>query len=167
MEYNPGHPEMTLRRIDQNDMPELLAIYASTRKEEMDQLTGWNEMMKADFINSQFEAQHNYYQKNYKGADFWVICKDRERVGRLYLHENFQGQGMRIIDISLLPKYRNRGYGASILNDLMKLAGELDRSLTIHVESFNPAKNLYNRLGFRKISETNGVYHLMEWTHTT
>jgi hypothetical protein len=24
--------------------------------------------------------------------------------------------------------------------------------------------NLYKRLGFIKISETNGVYHLMEWS---
>nr|WP_278012004.1 hypothetical protein [Flavobacterium gyeonganense] len=39
-----------------------------------------------------------------------------------------------------------------------------NRNVSIHVESFNPAMNLYKRLGFKKISETNGVYHLMEWS---
>jgi ribosomal protein S18 acetylase RimI-like enzyme len=33
------------------------------------------------------------------------------------------------------------------------------------VEAFNPAKHLYERLGFEKISETNGVYHLMQWNY--
>jgi ribosomal protein S18 acetylase RimI-like enzyme len=34
--------------------------------------------------------------------------------------------------------------------------------VTIHVEVFNPALRLYERLGFKKVAE-NGPYHLMEW----
>lgn len=166
MEFTPGHPEITLRRIDQSDMPSLLAMYASTREEEMSKVPGWSETMKHEFIKSQFEAQHSHYKKNYSGADFWVICKNKSSAGRLYVHENFQGRGMRIIDITLLPAFRNYGIGSSILKDLMQLSTQSEKPLSIHVESFNPAKNLYNRLGFNKISETNGVYHLMEWKHT-
>ena len=33
----------------------------------------------------------------------------------------------------------------------------------IHVEMFNPALALYERLGFRKLQE-HGVYHFMEWS---
>jgi hypothetical protein len=36
-------------------------------------------------------------------------------------------------------------------------------SVTIHVEMFNPALALYERLGFRKLREF-GVYHFMEWS---
>jgi predicted GNAT family acetyltransferase len=32
----------------------------------------------------------------------------------------------------------------------------------IHVETFNPALALYERLGFRKLRE-HGVHHFMEW----
>lgn len=32
----------------------------------------------------------------------------------------------------------------------------------IHVEQFNPALRLYERLGFTKIHDE-GIYHLMEW----
>ncbi|WP_031530238.1 GNAT family N-acetyltransferase [Dyadobacter crusticola] len=166
MEFKPGYPDLTLRRIARQDMPSLLTMYASTRQHEMDNLPEWSESMKAEFIKNQFEAQHEYYQKNYSGADFWVICKNNSDAGRLYMHKDFQGRGIRIIDITLLPSYRNLGIGTSILRDLMLLSGQLKRPLSIHVESFNPAKNLYNRLGFKKISETNGVYHLMEWKHT-
>lgn len=38
------------------------------------------------------------------------------------------------------------------------------KTLTIHVEQFNPASHLYERLGFKIIKETHGVYLLMEWT---
>ncbi|PWJ58074.1 ribosomal protein S18 acetylase RimI-like enzyme [Dyadobacter jejuensis] len=166
MQFKPAHPEITLRSIEPQDMPSLLAMYGSTRKQEMDQLPEWTSAMKLAFITSQFEAQHNHYQKNYIGADFWVICQNNVAIGRLYFHENFQGRGMRIIDITLLPPYRNRGIGSGIINDLIKLADQRERGLSIHVESFNPAKDLYTRLGFKKISETNGVYHLMEWKNT-
>jgi GNAT superfamily N-acetyltransferase len=157
---------VSLRPIAQKDTPFLMEVYASTREAEMDRVPFWTALMKKEFLASQFKAQHEYYQKNYSGADFWVIEFERKRIGRLYLDKNFQGNGMRIIDISILPQYRNRGFGQGIFKDLMCWAAALDAPLSIHVEAFNPAKNLYARLGFKLISETNGVYHLMEWKHT-
>lgn len=166
MELTLKSPSVYLRAIDQNDMTSLLDIYASTRKQEMEQLPGWTDEMKRVFIEGQFHAQHQYYQQNYKGGDFWVIELNKKIIGRLYLHENFQERGIRIIDITIQPDYRNKGIGQGILKDLMEKSAGLGRPLSIHVETFNPAKNLYTRLGFKKISETNGVYHLMEWKHT-
>jgi hypothetical protein len=40
------------------------------------------------------------------------------------------------------------------------------KPLRIHVERFNPALRLYERLGFREI-EDKGVYRLMEWDHNS
>lgn len=157
---------VSLRPIAQKDTPFLMEVYASTREAEMDRVPFWTALMKKEFLASQFKAQHEYYQKNYSGADFWVIEFESKRIGRLYLDKNFQGNGMRIIDISILPQYRNRGFGQGIFKDLMRWAAALNAPLSIHVEAFNPAKNLYTRLGFKLISETNGVYHLMEWKHT-
>lgn len=167
MKLNFTHPDLKVRPIGPDDMAFLLAAYASTRAEEMERVPHWTEPMKREFVTSQFNAQHDYYQKNYTGGHFWVIENKGNNIGRLYLHENYQGKGMRIIDITIVPQFRNRGLGASILKDLMDQASRLGRPLSIHVEAFNPAKNLYTRLGFKTVSETNGVYHLMEWTHTT
>ncbi|MCF2488579.1 GNAT family N-acetyltransferase [Dyadobacter sp. CY347] len=161
------HPDLQVRPIGPNDMAFLLDTYASTRAEEMERVPQWTDLMKREFIKGQFNAQHDYYQKNYVGGNFWVIENKGNHIGRLYLHENYQDKGMRIIDITISPVHRNRGIGESILKDLMQRAAQLGRPLSIHVETFNPAKNLYTRLGFKTVSETNGVYHLMEWTHTT
>jgi N-acetylglutamate synthase-like GNAT family acetyltransferase len=156
-----------LRPITSDDSEVLCSIYASTREEEMKRVPQWSAAMVTAFLEQQFNAQHTYYQNYYVGADFWIIEKEGQVIGRLYVQENFQNREVRIIDITLLPLWRNQGIGAGILKDIMKEATRLQRPLTIHVESFNPAKNLYVRLGFNKISETNGVYHLMEWCPNT
>lgn len=151
------------RDITQNDLSLLCEIYGSTRKEELEKGTNWNEEQKRLFIEHQFSAQHDYYQKNYLGAKFYVIEKENIPVGRLYIDFLFENNGIRIIDITLLPEWRNQNIGNSILKEILKNAADSNLNVTIHVESFNPAMELYKRLGFKKISETNGVYHLMEW----
>ncbi|PXY44927.1 GNAT family N-acetyltransferase [Flavobacterium hydrophilum] len=155
---------VNLREIQNNDLPVLCKIYGSTRTEELDQGTNWNQEQKQFFIEQQFFAQHEYYQNNYTGAKFYIIEKENIVIGRLYIDFFFEKKGFRIIDITLLPEWRKKNIGSLILNEIIKKASEENMKVSIHVESFNPAMNLYKRLGFIKISETNGVYHLMEWS---
>ncbi len=154
--------QLSLKRVTEKDFSVLKEIYFSTRENELKRVPQWTAEMKLSFLTQQFNAQYEYYLKNYPGADFWLLKKNEIPIGRLYLHENFQDKGIRIIDIALLPAWQRKGIGKSILEDLIQKANELNRPLSIHVESFNPAKKLYERLGFKMISETNGVYHLME-----
>lgn len=154
---------ITLRDIQESDLSILCKIYGSTRTEELENGTDWSDEQKNIFIEHQFSAQHEYYQKNYLGAKFYIIEKENTTVGRLYIDFFFEQKGVRIIDITLLPDWRGKNIGSSILKEILQKAAKADRNVTIHVESFNPAMELYKRLGFTKISETNGVYHLMEW----
>jgi Acetyltransferase (GNAT) domain len=72
------------------------------------------------------------------------------------------GEEIRIVDIALLPAYCNRGVGTTLLRGLQSEAAAAGKPLRIHVERFNPALRLYERLGFRPI-EDKGVYLFMEW----
>jgi ribosomal protein S18 acetylase RimI-like enzyme len=67
-----------------------------------------------------------------------------------------------IVDIALLPDYCNRGIGTTVLRTLHPEASGAGSPLRIHVERFNPALRLYERLGFRQI-EDKGVYLFLEW----
>ncbi len=156
-----------LEPIREEHFRALRTIYGSTREEELGRVPHWSEEMKAAFVDQQFRAQHTYYQENYKGAEFRVIMKGNTIIGRLYLDRNFRNREIRIIDITLLPAWRKKGIGTGIFEDLKREAESRQRPLSIHVESFNPAKKLYEKLGFRMVSETNGVYHLMEWKPLT
>ena len=150
---------ITFRTIGDDDLPFLAQVYASTRREEMQQ-AGWCEQQVADFLQSQFDAQHAHYQQHYADASFDLILLVEEPIGRLYLE--VMKDEIRIIDIALLPEYRGRGIGSILLNDILDRAASDDLCVRIHVEQFNPALNLYKRLGFVELEER-GVYLFLEW----
>lgn len=150
---------VTLRPITPADLPFLLSVYASTRVDEM-RLTGWDQPRIDAFIAMQFDLQHRYYSEHYHGARFDVIEVDGEPAGRLYVVD--WDTTTRVIDIALLPEFRNRGIGTTLLQDIFERADARGVTVSIHVEANNPARNLYQRLGFRHVSNTNDVYELLE-----
>jgi ribosomal protein S18 acetylase RimI-like enzyme len=150
---------LTFRRIAETDLPFLGQLYASTRIEELS-VADWSDAQKADFLASQFQAQHAHYQRYYPGADWLVIVHIGEDIGRLYV-ERWPSQ-VRIIDIAFLPGHCRRGFGTALLRDLMDEAAAAGKAVSIHVEKNNPAMRLYRRLGFAT-EEDKGVYDLMRW----
>jgi ribosomal protein S18 acetylase RimI-like enzyme len=135
-------------------------VYAGTRAEELAP-TGWDAAQREALLTMQFTAQHQHYQAHYTGAAFQVILVEGQPAGRLYVAR--WPREIRIVDIALLPAYRNAGIGTRLLRDLMAEAAQAGKSLSIHVEQFNPALRLYTRLGFAKTGEY-GVYYRMDWT---
>lgn len=149
----------SLRPITPADEPFLARLYASTRQEELAVLD-WTEQQKADFLAMQFHAQHTFYQREFAGAQFDIIQLGKEAIGRLYVER--RPHEIRIIDIALLPAYRNQGIGSRYLKDILSEGQDKGLPVTIHVEASNPAMRLYRRLGFRQ-RDSNGVYWLMAW----
>jgi ribosomal protein S18 acetylase RimI-like enzyme len=149
---------VALRPVEPGDEEFLYMVYASTREEELAR-TGWDEAQKAAFLRMQFDAQSSYYEEHFRGAEFSVILSDDHPVGRLYV-ARWQEE-IRMVDIALLPEYRGMGIGTRLLNELISESEESGKPLSIHVERFNPALRLYERLGFRVVADK-GVYLLME-----
>ena len=155
----PANLSLRLRRITPEDDSFLAGLYASTRAEEL-AVTGWSDEDKAVFCRRQFDAQSAHYRENYPGALLQVIEKEGVAIGRLYLAR--WEREIRIMDIALLPEHRGAGIGTKLLRELREEARSAGKTLTIHVERFNRALALYQRLGF-SIAEDKGVYLLMEW----
>ena len=154
------HYGLVLRAITDADQPFLYQLYASTREEEL-AIVPWSEEQKQTFLAFQFNAQHTFYQSQFKDACFWVIEQASVPIGRLYLDR--RTDEIRIIDIALMPDYRDRGIGTALLNTVLTEGQTNNQSVTIHVEQNNRALNLYHRLGFTQIGKE-GVYFLMERT---
>lgn len=148
-----------LRPTTATDDPFLCALYASTRTEELAPVP-WTEEQKRAFLEMQFRAQSLHYSTHYASASFMVIESGGEPIGRLIVDR--RPEDIRVIDISLMPEYRGRGIGTMFLRELLNEAEASSKPVSIHVEHFNPAMRLYERLGFRHI-DSNGVYHRMEW----
>jgi ribosomal protein S18 acetylase RimI-like enzyme len=150
--------EVRLRPVAGADRPFLTALYGSTREAELVALP-WTAEEKAAFVVHQFEAQDAHYREHYPGATLDVVEVDGRPAGRLYVHRG--PSDIRIMDIALAPAFRGGGIGGRLLRALVAEAQASGRKLSIHVEVHNPARRLYERLGFVPAGE-HGVYVLME-----
>jgi ribosomal protein S18 acetylase RimI-like enzyme len=149
---------ISYRPMTDGDLPFLAELYASTRREEVAQV-GWPAELQEAFLRQQFEAQHSHYLAHHSDAEWLVVERAGAAIGRLYLRET--PERFHIVDISLLPESRGQGIGGAILRDVLAAAGDAGKPVSIRVEQFNPARRLYDRLGFRTIAEE-GVYDLLE-----
>lgn len=156
---NISHHKIILRPINEADQQFLYKVYAESRADEM-KLVDWDDAQKLSFLKMQFNAQHQYYMEQFKGAEFDVIEFEQKALGRLYVDR--RDKDIRIIDISLLIEYRNLGFGSYLLKSLINEAMQNKQSVSIHVEKNNPALSLYKKLGFINV-EDQGVYYLMKW----
>lgn len=154
----PSHPGLRLRQVDVADRPFLEELYGSVRAPELAPLA-WPADQKRAFVAMQFDAQDREWRARYDPAGFFVLLVDGAPAGRLYL-ARLDGE-LRIVDLALVPGQRGRGVGSSLLLDLLSLADGEGRAVTLHVERWNPARRLYERLGFRQVGEDE-VYLLLE-----
>jgi len=152
--------EVTLRPATAGDRDLLLAIYAASRQEELDQIA-WEPGTREAFLEMQFTAQDHEYRRHNPDGLFDVIEVGGEPAGRLYVDR--RPGDLRIVDIALLPAYRARGIGGRLIAGLQRQAAGEGRIVSIHVEVHNPAARLYERLGFEVAADV-GVYRRMEWT---
>jgi ribosomal protein S18 acetylase RimI-like enzyme len=149
---------MTLREAEAPDLEFLYRVYASTRADEM-AVTGWLAKNVDAFLRDLFRLQDIHYRRHYAGARFQVVLVGGVRAGRLYVHVG--AKEVRIMDITLLPEFRRRGIGAALLGSVMAEADASGLPLSLNVETNNPARDWYRRLGFKE-SPWDGVYILME-----
>jgi ribosomal protein S18 acetylase RimI-like enzyme len=151
--------QQALRPAGPGDAELLYRIYASTREGEL-AVVPWEAAQKEAFLRMQFAAQDGYYHATFPAASYDLIVSGEEVLGRLYVDRG--EAAWLVLDIALLPEHRGRGIGARLLTDVLAEAGAAAKPVQIHVERFNPAQRLYDRLGFRQVADE-GVYLRLEW----
>lgn len=149
----------SFKPVTQEDDRLLIEVYGSTRLDEMS-LTDWNENQRAAFVEMQYRAQQSHYREYYPEGEHYVILAGETAIGRLYVAEI--EKEVRILDITLLPKYRGLGFGRRIIEELLAEGTTIGKPVRIYVESFNRSLGLFQRLGFSKVDENEHSY-LMEW----
>ena len=151
--------QVVCRPVVPADEPFLRHVYGSTREREL-AVVPWTDEQKSAFVTSQFDAQARYYREAYPDASFEVIEVDGMPAGRLYIDRS--PSEIRIVDITLASEHRGHGIGSGLVQGILEQGRASGRPVTIHVEFENPARRLYERLGFTEIAQ-HGIYTLMEW----
>ena len=150
--------DAALRPEETGDEPFLEALYASTRAGELS-LVAWSAADKAAFLKQQYRLRSLHYRAQHPGAEFLVVVDAGKPIGRLCVCRN--ADEVRLVDVALLPEHRGHGIGGRLVREVLERAAGEGRRVTAHVAHDNPARRLYERLGFRVVSGE-GMYLALE-----
>jgi ribosomal protein S18 acetylase RimI-like enzyme len=147
------------RPVAAGDEPFLLALYASTRAEELAQVE-WAPGAQEAFLAQQFQAQQAHYQSHFPSGEHELILSGGEPVGRIYLERG--AQKLHLLDIALLPAWRGRGIGQALMRELLEESDARGLPITLHVYRLDErVLRWYERLGFGVVGGS-GMYYLLE-----
>ncbi len=143
-----------LRPITDEDDAFLLSLYVAVRAPEFAVL-GLPEDQLTAFLSSQYRLQTHHYTTHYDTSRFAIVTVEDQPAGRLLVE---YGDEVRVVDISLMPPWRGQGLGTALLEDVLDQAKSAGHAVSLHVEERNPARRLYERLGFSDTGERHGPY---------
>lgn len=130
----------TLRPSNQDDFEFIFELNKTNMRGYVEQLRGWDDEAERADMRRQFQP----------GADSIILIEDKA-VGILGVDRYASRIDLRHIEI--LPAYQRRGLGTAIIRDIIAQAQQSKVPVTLMVLRINPAKRLYERLGFRTVEE--------------
>jgi GNAT superfamily N-acetyltransferase len=132
----------------EKDINFLYALHVATMKEYVDRTWGWNDAF-----------QESIFRENYVPGDIQIIIYDDRDIGMLSVEEGEEDMFLRVIEIH--PEYQGRGIGTTIINKIIADGAQKMKPVRLRVLKVNPAKGLYDRLGFSVIEETPTHYIML------
>jgi ribosomal protein S18 acetylase RimI-like enzyme len=148
-----------LRRAEAEDEALLRTVFAQARGLELGGAgldAGVTEML----LDMQQRAQEAGYRRAHPDAGYFVVEADGVPCGRLVL--DWRRDEVWVVDVALLTDARGRGIGGTLLRSLQQGAALGGRRLRLSVAKDNPARRLYERLGFSAVA-SDEVYVEMAW----
>ncbi|SHO57840.1 GNAT family N-acetyltransferase [Vibrio quintilis] len=141
------------------DKPFLEKLHHATRQ-DLQWIDGEKDLIES-IVELQFQAQTGGYGEQFPNAMYFIIEKQRERIGKATI--DFGHNEVRLVDIAFLPEARGHGFGKAIIQSFQTAAAQsgLPVSLTVMQQNLN-AKQFYISLGFQVESVT-APYELMVW----
>lgn len=154
------HQKLSLRPTESADEAFLETLYADTRRDEL-AILNWSREQENAFFKMQFEMQTRAYRMQFPDAAHYIVEFDAKPAGRLIVERG--DREIKLIDISLLSEFRNRGAGAFLLEKLKAEAAEGEKTVFLLVLKTNEsAKRFYERLGFTVVEDAD-LHFAMRW----
>lgn len=143
-------PVIDRRPATAGDRQLLFELFYSALTPE-DALLELPESEREPLLRSKFNSREKQFRKDYPLADFDVLTVDGKPAGNLYIDRG--DDEFVLIDISLLPPFRNRGIGTAVVGRLLEDAGRLVLPVRARVRHHSPAWHLWRRLGFEQVGD--------------
>lgn len=105
-------------------------------------------------------VQREFFQARIDRGLLQAVVVGGEVVGLLEVDDRFDT--VYVQEIAISPPSQGRGFGTAILRDIQQKAAARGAAVELQVLKVNPAKRLYERLGFLATGETE-THHQMRW----
>ena len=132
---------ISFRPAYEGDYDFLSALHVASMREHVTRIWGWDAQLQSELYRSHFDPVH-----------IQIIIHETMPIGMLSLEERDQDLYLRQIEI--LPEFQRAGIGARIIDDIIHQARRSRKSVSLRVLRHNRARNLYERLGFIVVEET-------------
>jgi GNAT superfamily N-acetyltransferase len=133
--------EIHLRPATQEDGPFLYDLVKTTMQEYVAQTWGWDE-----------EWQQTYFWAHFDPAGRQIVVRDGQDIGVLTVEEH--ADELFIDQTYILPEHQGQGIGTALIRSVLQRGAELGLPVRLRVLRVNPARRLYERLGFVSTEET-------------
>jgi ribosomal protein S18 acetylase RimI-like enzyme len=143
-------PAVTTRAATEQDDAFLFALFAAVRSPEFAHLPLAPAQLDM-LMKIQYGGQQHSYRAQFPGGSE-IVLLDGQPIGRLWLYRGPAEH--RLVDIALLPEFRNRGIGAALVTEAIAAAKAAHVPLCCSVGSSNQGSlRFHQRLGFRIVDQ--------------
>jgi ribosomal protein S18 acetylase RimI-like enzyme len=131
----------SLRQATAADYDFLYDLHVSAMREHITATYGWDEAFVQNHFRDHFDLTRSQIVV-VNGREAGVVAVER-RSSEVYL-----------ANIEVMPAYQGRGLGTAIIRDILAGAQAAGLPVALQVLKVNPARRLYDRLGFTITGET-------------
>ena len=141
--------DVSLRPATDGDYDFLWWLKGTTMRDYVEAIWGWDEAF-----------QRQYFRDRFDPARLEIVERGGEAIGYLSVERREDAIFLGVIEIA--PDHQGRGIGTGLIRDLQHEARGRGVPLKLQVLQGNPARDLYERLGFAATGETE-THSMMSW----
>lgn len=149
-----GTPSYTLRKVTASDHTFVREAHHAGLRPWIEQTWDWNDEHQDQIHAERMERRATHMQ---------VLCVGGRDAG--YMDVDRGGRPWKLNSIVLLPRFQANGIGTRVVRDLQAAAQAEGVPLTLQVLRVNPARRLYERLGFVPTGQSE-THIQMQWAPT-
>lgn len=133
---------MEFRKCKYSDADYILKLKELCIKWYIEIIYGWN---------TEVQREKTIHELQKHKDDMRILIKDGKDIGVTTFYEENNQYVVGLVMIH--PEYKGEGLGSKIIKEYIDLAKKSNKKIKIKVYKENPAKRLYERLGFKIYNE--------------
>lgn len=132
---------ISFRQAKDKDFEFLWSLHRTELKPYVQAIWGWDEAW-----------QFRHFRQHFNPSNQRIIEWEGKDVGTVKVQE--QADSIFLAYIAIDGSYQGRGIGTAVIQEIIESAQERGMPLTLRVLRGNPARGLYERLGFEVTEES-------------